>query len=122
MKREIKILIVDDQEGIRRLLAETCSLLGYEVFTAASGQEALEIVKIDSFQVALVDMKMPGMNGLETMKQLLETVEDLKGIVMTGYGEIDLVEDANKLGIAAFIQKPFNLEEIKELLEKVIYH
>lgn len=122
MKRKIKILIVDDQEGIRRLLAEACSLLGYEVFTAASGQEALETVKKNNFQVALVDMKMPGMNGLETMKQLLETVKDLKGIVMTGYGEIDLVADVNKLGIAALLQKPFNLEEIQELLEKVIYH
>jgi DNA-binding NtrC family response regulator len=120
MKEEIKVLVVDDQEGIRKLLAETCSLLGYEVYTAASGQEALAMTQKNYFQVALVDMKMPGMNGIDTMRMLLETVNGIKGIMMTGYGETDFVGEANQLGIAGFLQKPFNLQEIQKILEKVI--
>jgi two-component system response regulator (stage 0 sporulation protein F) len=116
----IKLLVVDDQEGIRRLLSETFSLLGYEVETAASGNEALEIIEQDNFKLALVDMKMPGMNGINTIERLLEIRQDLKAILMTGYGDFELSEEKSTAKIDAVIKKPFDLEEIKELIEKVI--
>jgi len=115
-----RILIVDDQEGIRKLLTEACSFLGFNVEVASTGREALEIAKKHNFEIALVDLKMAEMNGIDTMKRLMKTVNGLKGIVMTGYGDSDLLDEAQNVKIDAVIRKPFNLQEIKEVLEKVI--
>lgn len=107
-----KIIVVDDQEAIRQLLVETCILLGYEVKTAATGDEACRLVSQETFDVALVDLKMNGMNGLETMRRLREKRGGLKGIFMTGYEEPELEH--------AVLRKPFDLQEIKAALEKAL--
>jgi two-component system response regulator (stage 0 sporulation protein F) len=109
----IKILIVDDQEGIRQLLTEACALLGYEAHTAANGDEALQLIGQDDFQVALVDLKMGGLNGLETMKRLKEKKKNLKGVFMSGYGLREM--EGNYI-----LNKPFDLQEIKDIIEKVL--
>ncbi|MDD2400969.1 MAG: response regulator [Clostridia bacterium] len=118
--KNFKVLIVDDQEGIRRVLVETCVMLGYEVHSVAAGEEALELVKQGDFHVVMVDMKMPGMNGVNTIKNLLRQEKDLKIILMTGYSESELAEEVYRLKIDAIIKKPFGIEDVKELLEKVI--
>lgn len=122
MREEAQILIVDDQEGIRKLLLEACSLLGYEAMAAASGQEALALMQEHHFQVALVDMRMPGLDGLGTTEQLLEIGKGLKIIVMTGYCdcESEIKEISRDLRIAAVLKKPFALEELQAFLEKNI--
>lgn len=108
-----KLLIVDDQEAIRQLLTEVCALLGYEAKTAANGDEALQMIGHEEFHVALVDLKMGGLNGLETMKRLKEKKKNLKGVFMSGYGIQEL--DGNYI-----LNKPFDLQEIKDVLEKVL--
>ncbi len=116
MGNKAKILIIDDQEGIRQLLAETCLMLGYEVKTAANGQEAYDLVCQEDFQVAFVDMKMSGINGYETMKLIREKRKGLKGVFMTGYDEPDPELKSEMIVLI----KPFNLEKVKEVLEKLL--
>ncbi|MGI6605451.1 MAG: response regulator [Peptococcia bacterium] len=109
----IKILIVDDQEGIRQLLTEACALLGYEAKTAANGDEALQLIGQEDFQVALVDLKMGGLNGFETMKRLKEKRKDMRGVFMSGYGLREM--EGNYI-----LNKPFDLQEMEDVLEKVL--
>lgn len=115
-----KILIVDDQEGIRRLLSEICSMLGCQSLAAASGFEALQVIKNNKFKIALIDLKMPGLNGLDTLAMLQADDPQLKGVLMTGYDETDLREEALRKGACSVISKPFELDEIKVLLEGLL--
>ncbi len=114
------LLIVDDHEGIRGLLKETCLLLGYEVLTAANGKEALELIGSNDIKAALVDMEMPGLSGLETIERMCRIVPQIKAVVMTGYGGSLLLEDAIKHGACAMLKKPFDLEGIKSLLKRIL--
>lgn len=120
MKRT-QVLIVDDQEGVRELLLETCCLLGYEAMAVDSGLEALDLVQKHSFQIVLVDMKMPGLNGLGTTERLLATGQNFNIIVMTGFCdcENEIGEIYSHLNVAAVMKKPFDLEDLKVVLEKI---
>ena len=119
MESGIQVLIVDDQEGIRKLLAEACSMMGYGVTTAASGEEAVRIVMEENFAAAFIDMKMPGLNGISTLEQVRQIKPNIKNFLMTGYGETYLMEDAMRSGARGVILKPFDLDEIKGLLESI---
>lgn len=114
-----RVLIVDDQEGIRRLLDEACSLLGYTVVTACSGLEALKLAEGMGFKAALIDMKMPGMNGIETLQKINAIDPEIKLALMTGYGEMQLIEDAVKTSSCRIIRKPFDLDDIRKFLEEI---
>ena len=81
-----KVLIVDDQNGIRILLVEVFSSEGYETFQAANGKAALEIVKLHAPDLVLLDMKIPGMDGLDFLKHIKQMNPDIKVIMMTAYG------------------------------------
>ena len=115
-----QVLIVDDQEGIRQLLHETCHLLGYKALTAKSGVEALALAQKHDFQLALVDLKMPGLDGFSTMERLLAVENRLNLIAMSGYGEMELNDFPPHLKVAAIMKKPFDLMELKSLLEKTL--
>lgn len=114
-----KVLVVDDQEGIRRLLDETCSLLGYHVVTAPSGIEAVKLAEENKFKAALIDMKMPGMNGIETLEKIYSIDPEIKAALMTGYGETQFIEDAVRISPCSIIRKPFDLEDIRKFLENI---
>lgn len=114
-----KVLVVDDQEGIRRLLDETCSLLGYHVVTATSGIEAVKLAEESKFKAALIDMKMPGMNGIETLEKIYSIDPEIKAALMTGYGETQFIEDAVRMSACSIIRKPFDLEDIRKFLENI---
>ena len=113
-----KVLVVDDQEGIRKLLRETCVLLGYEVITAPSGAEALNLTSGHKIKAALVDMKMPGLNGIQTLRQLYELNPDVHLGLMTGYDDTYDLEDVFEAQSFEIIRKPFDLDSIKDFLEK----
>lgn len=113
------ILVVDDQEGIRRLLDETCSLLGYTVMTACSGLEAIKLVEGIGFKAALIDMKMPGMNGIETLQKINALDPEIKLALMTGYGEMQLIEDTLRNSSCRIIRKSFDIDDIRKFLEEI---
>lgn len=108
-----KVLIVDDQNGIRILLMEVFSGEGYKTFQASNGKLALEIVKQESPDLVLLDMKIPGMDGLEILKRVKEINRDIKVIMMTAYGELDMIKEATELGALMHFTKPFDIDEMR---------
>lgn len=114
------VLVIDDQPGIRRLLAEVLQEDGYDVAVAANGQEALQKVKEITPALILMDMKMPGMDGLETFRELRKIGKAERVIMMTAYGELELVKEAINLGAYKYITKPFDINVIKATVKEVL--
>ncbi|GIN20289.1 MAG TPA: response regulator [Bacillus bacterium] len=115
-----KVLIVDDQFGIRTLLNEVLQKEGYEIFQAANGFQALSVTEQHAPDLVLLDMKIPGMDGLEILKKMKEINPDIRVLIMTAYGELDLIEQTKKLGALAHFSKPFDIEEIRSAVKKYL--
>jgi two-component system response regulator (stage 0 sporulation protein F) len=115
-----KILIVDDQYGIRILLNEVFQKEGYQTFHAANGFQALEIVEKHSPDLVLLDMKIPGMDGIEILKRMKVIDQDIRVIIMTAYGELDMIQEAKDLGALTHFAKPFDIDEIREAVKKYL--
>ncbi|MCA1032128.1 response regulator [Bacillus timonensis] len=115
-----KLLIVDDQYGIRILLNEVFNKEGYQTFQAANGVQAIDIVKKHSPDLVLLDMKIPGMDGIEILKRLKAIDEDIQVIIMTAYGELDMIQEAKDLGAITHFAKPFDIDEIRDAVKKHI--
>ncbi len=115
-----KILIVDDQTGVRRLLFETFSEEGYQVEMASGGAEALKKIAVQIPDLVLLDIKMPVMNGLATLREIRKTLPDLMVVMMTAYGELDMLKDAKKLNVKHYLSKPFDLDEIRYLVKGLL--
>lgn len=111
-----KILIVDDQFAIRMLLSEIFQGEGYQTFAAANGLEALELAQRERPDLVLLDMKIPGMDGLDILRKLKEKDPQVQVIMMTAYGELDMVKEARRMGAKAHFTKPFDIEELKALV------
>ena len=111
-----KVLIVDDQNGIRVLLMEVFNSEGYRTFQASNGKMALEIVKNESPDLVLLDMKIPGMDGLEILKRIKEINRNIKVIMMTAYGELDMIKEATELGALMHFTKPFDIDEMRTVV------
>lgn len=108
------LLIVDDQTGIRLLLDEVFRREGFVTRLAANGMEALQAVLDEVPGCVLLDMKMPGIDGIEVLKRLKKEWPDLPVIMMTAYGEIELTEDALKIGAVKYFTKPFDIYEVRD--------
>jgi putative PEP-CTERM system response regulator len=121
MKR-YKILIVDDEEIVRDALSEWLDNLGYQTTAVNDGFKAIELVELDDWDVALVDLKMPKMNGIELLRRLREIKPDLPVIIITGHGSVDSAVMAMKEGAADYVMKPFNPEEINIIIKKLFEH
>jgi CheY-like chemotaxis protein len=115
-----KILVIDDEQGIRDLLAQELKFAGYEVTTAADGTRALEQVRGGPFQLALCDISMPDMSGLEVLAAIRKIQPDMEVLMMTGFGTVETAVLAMKMGAYDFVQKPFDLGEILALIEKCL--
>lgn len=120
MNGNITIMVIDDQPGIRRLLAEVLQEDGYNVAIAANGYDALHKVKEITPQLILMDMKMPGMDGLETFRELKKAGKAERVIMMTAYGELELVKEALNLGAYKYITKPFDINVIKKIVAEAV--
>lgn len=114
------VLVIDDQPGIRRLLTEVLSEEGYSVIEAANGYDGLQ--KARDYQPALIlmDMKMPGMDGIETLRELKRLGIGDKVVMMTAYGELDLVNEAKEIGAADYITKPFDIVALCQMIDRNI--
>ena len=111
-----KILIVDDDSHIRNAIAESLKMEGYGIVTAGTGEEALEILKKGFLNIVLSDLKMPGMNGVEVLKQVKNLSPDTEVILMTAYGTVETAVGAMKLGAYDYIIKPIDLSELDFLI------
>lgn len=115
-----KILIVDDQFGIRILLNEVMIREGYETYQAANGVQALEIVQNHAPDLILLDMKIPGMDGIEILKRVKKIDSDISVIIMTAYGELDMIQEAKKLGAVTHFAKPFDIDDIRKAVREYL--
>jgi len=114
------ILIVDDEKNIRLTLSQALETLGAEIETASNGEEALAKLKEKEFALILLDIRMPGMDGMEVLHRVREIRPDIRIIMITAYGTIESAVEAIKLGAVDFLQKPFDPEEIRELVSRVM--
>ncbi|QKS72784.1 response regulator [Paenalkalicoccus suaedae] len=108
-----KLLVVDDQFGIRVLLKEVFQKDGYETFDASNGKTALEIIEQERPNLVLLDMKIPGMDGLEILREMRRQKLDVDVIMMTAYGELEMINEAKSLGAMAHFSKPFDIDEVR---------
>ncbi|MFA6079463.1 MAG: response regulator [Candidatus Omnitrophota bacterium] len=111
-----KILTVDDVEGIDSFLYDFFSARGYEVFNAMSGQEAVEIVKRERPRIVLLDIRMKGMDGIETLKKIKEIDKTVSVIMVTGEKDEDVMKIARDAGADDYITKPLSLEYLDRVV------
>jgi len=116
-----KILVVDDQLGVRRLLFETFREDQHEVEMASNGEEAVLLLKTFKPDLIMMDMKMPGMNGIETLRQIRALDQRVGVIMMTAYGDAQNMEQAKDLGILHYLGKPFDLFDLRERVKEILF-
>lgn len=115
-----KILVVDDEEGIRRVLCISLSENGYDVMTAAHGKDAMKIVRNEHPAIVLADIKMPGgMDGIELLQRIKEENPDTEVIMMTGHADLELAINSLRYEAADFITKPINYDALEVALKRV---
>ena len=114
-----RLLIVDDQPGIRLLLNEVLKKEGYVTYLAANGIEALRYAE-EGMDFVLLDMKIPGMDGIEILKRLKDRWPQLPVFMMTAYGELDVVQEALDLGAIRYFTKPFDIFEVRDEVNKTL--
>jgi len=115
-----RILIIDDEPGYRALLSQELGKIGYQVMTATNGEEGLEKIRQGKFELAISDIKMPKMDGIEFLETVKKEHPDIEVIMGTGFGTVEMAVSAMKKGAYDFIQKPFNLPEVVALVEKAL--
>ena len=118
-RKDFRVLVVDDELIVRDSLKEWLEDVGFAVETAASGPEALERLEKDPFDLMLVDVKMPGMDGVEVLRQGLEFRPELTVIMITAYATVDTAVEAMKLGALDYLTKPFDPEKLVPMVEGV---
>ncbi len=118
--RKTKILVVDDEHLIRWSLEQNLKKQGYEVSTAGNGEDALKMVREEQPDLILLDIQMPGINGLEVLERVKEIDEDIVVIMVTAQGGLDTAVNAMRLGAYDYINKPFNLDELAIVIRKAL--
>jgi DNA-binding NtrC family response regulator len=122
MEPKVNILIVDDEEIVRESLASWLEEDGYEVAAAENGPRALERLPEKDWNLAMVDLKMPGMDGIQLMDEIRKIKPDTIVIIMTAYATVDTAVQAMKKGAYDYIVKPFNPEDLSLTIRKIIEH
>jgi DNA-binding NtrC family response regulator len=117
-----RILIVDDEDVVRESLLQWFDGEGYQTRAAASAKEALTVVGEQQFDLALLDIKMPGMDGIELQQRLKDADPDLTVIIMTGYGTVETAVQALKQGAYDYVTKPIDPDDLSRLVAKAIEH
>ncbi|HWT79246.1 MAG TPA: sigma-54 dependent transcriptional regulator [Candidatus Methylomirabilis sp.] len=120
MKR-VKILVIDDDESLRRVLEYNLAQEGYAVLSAASGEQGLELLKKEGADVVVTDVRMPGMDGLQVMESVRKIDPNIQVIILTAFGTIEMAVEAMKAGAFHYISKPFNRDELKLTLRKALH-
>ncbi|WP_027364418.1 response regulator [Desulfotruncus alcoholivorax] len=113
------VLVVDDQPGVRRLICEALLDDGRLVEQASNGMEALKKLAKKKYRLILLDIKMPGMNGLETLNEIRKVDSGVPVVMMTAYSELDILEKISGKGVD-HISKPFDLNELRALVNNII--
>src|SRR5256885_15909733 len=114
------LLIVDDEQGIRQLLTLVFERAGHRVRTADGGRRAVELIRAEPADLVVSDVKMPDMNGIELLRAARELTPEVMVVMMTAFATVETAREAFKLGADDFIQKPFDIEELKLIVAKAL--
>ncbi len=120
MTQRTQVVVVDDEERMRTLVSKVLGKHGYAVRTAADGASALHLLEEEPADLVLTDVKMPGMDGLELLRAVRETLPEAAVILMTAFGSIDAAVQAMREGAYDYISKPFKIEELLVICEKAL--
>jgi DNA-binding NtrC family response regulator len=115
-----QILVVDDEPHIRELFHDALSRRGYRVTTTDNGAEALALARAQDFDVIFLDIKMPGMNGVETLKALEAVNPRATYVMITGFASSDLVDESLGSGALMCLSKPFGIREIHDIVASIL--
>ncbi len=121
-KKKIKVLVVDDETIVRESLRDWLTDVGHQVLTAENGYQALEIIEKEKPAIAIVDLVMPGMDGIELLKRAKQISPNIEVIIITAYGSIPTAITAMRGGAYDYIEKPFCPEKAELLVEKLAEH
>ena len=118
MSQGIRVLIVDDEPAIRIAFQENLELRGFAVASAADGQEGLDLLRAQAFDVVLLDLKMPRLDGLALLRKIKEEEMEAEAIILTAHADVDTAIEAMKLGAFDYLTKPCRLHEMEVVLRK----
>ncbi|MDO8955919.1 MAG: response regulator [Deltaproteobacteria bacterium] len=119
MEQKASVLVVDDELGPRESLRMILKPL-YDVHTAANGQEALDCIQKEKVDLITLDIKMPGLSGMDVLRELRKLGSDAAVVIVTGYGTLTNVHDAIRYGAVDFVSKPFNVPDIVAIVNKSV--
>ena len=120
MDNKHSILVVDDEEALRTVLSGELVNEGYEVGTAGDGDEAIALIKQQPFNVVLLDIKMPKVDGFEVLKFIKKDYPAIKVIMLTAFADLKNAIESKKLGAEDFISKPYDLVDLLTTIERVL--
>jgi DNA-binding NtrC family response regulator len=112
MADAIKVLVVDDEERFRNTLAKLLTAQGMQVRVAAGGQEAMDILRAEPHDIVLLDVKMPGMSGQDTLPELKKIDPDVEVIILTGHASVDIAAEMMAKGGSDYLLKPYPMDEL----------
>ncbi len=115
-----KILVVDDEDALRTVLSSELVSEGYEVAAAGDGDEAINELQKKAFDLVLLDIKMPRMNGFEVLKFIKDKHPTTKVIMLTGFADLKNAIESKKLGAEDFVSKPYDLVDLLTTIERVL--
>jgi len=118
MLGKIRLLIVDDELKFLDSIAKRLELRDFDITKATNGEQALEIARRERFDLVLLDLKMPGLNGRQVLEMLKKEHKYLEVIILTGHGSLDSAVECTRLGAFDYLPKPYELEHLLEKLQK----
>ncbi len=119
-KKTKQILLVDDEDDLLRLLGDVLAGAGYRIQSATDGEKAVKLLAKQSFDLALLDIQMPLMNGIQVLQYIKEHCPSTKAIMLTGYANLKHAMEAKEYGAEDFIGKPYKVNDILNTIEKVL--
>lgn len=117
MSRSVRVLIVDDEERFRSTMCKLLTIRGFQAVTCASGPEALECLRAESYDVVVLDVKMPEMGGVHVLSEIKKMNSDIEVIIMTGYASVDTAKEILTLGAYDYMLKPYSIDNLVEKIE-----
>lgn len=118
MPKKIKLLVVDDEVEFLNALSKRLEMRDFSVTKAENGNEAVEAARNDKFDLALLDLKMPGMDGKQLLEILKQEHKYLEVIILTGHGSLDSAVECTKLGAYGYLPKPYELDDLIKILKE----
>ena len=114
------ILIVDDEPIVRESIRDWLEDAGYEVSTAETGEEALEMLKENDFGVLIVDIRLPGITGIAVLREVKSFKPEIKSIIITAYPSSELITEAKELGAVDYLIKPISPDDLEKLIQQTL--